>query len=962
MHIFPLTRFCAGKSYACTPFNGYIPLFLTLSLIIFPASDLLAQRIFEIGEEWADTSNYDLSDYLEILELSPEDSMGIESVREKPELFQAFHSGQTLLKRYHSYWGKVSFRNTLNYRIKVIFSPDWNLGIYRNSLVDLYASGNGQDKILKSGRLLAASKKANPDVNNNTFVFYLDSAETIQLYFYVRQIEGSIPSFNPTLMDSSYWLIPRKKFSTIVQAIYHGIAWILFLYTMITFIATRVTAFLYYALFVASISIYFLYSNGNLTNWFLSENPTLSLYFWIVFTNLIAVTYFQFCRILINTKKLIPLWDLVARWIIRVLFVLIIIELIICYITYDQNILNWMIDITILSLALILFIAIIRYLRTSNILARIFFYGSFCIVFAGIYGVISDIMGQLRDHFYIIEASFVAQFLIFSLGLGTKLRLAEKAKLVQEIEASKAKELEKVKSRFFANISHEFRTPLTIILGNLDQLEQSWPSNRNKAEDKLESLQRNTRYTLNLVNQILDLSRIESNKLNPKWENADIVAFLRYLVASFQLYAENKTISLSLDSEQDSFFMDYDTEQLQSIFANLLSNALKFTPEGGTVVMKTRSFSKNDGQFLEVVVQDNGIGISHEDLPYIFNRFYQVENQSGYRHKGTGIGLALARELVGILEGNISVQSEPGLGTTFTVQLPIHQQADRVVHSVSQKTAKNLSYDFGLVQVKDESKKRAENFEKDLVLVVDDNPEIRDYLRNILEKHYRVILAKDGNQGLEIAQKQIPDLVISDIRMPGRDGIELTQTLKNDDRSSHIPVILLSARASTKSRISGLEAGADAYLVKPFDKDELLAQSSQIINLRENLRNYFSKEDSNTSTPAPGIKREDNFIRNARKVIEANLSNPEFKVENLCEGLGLTYTQVHRKIKALTGRTASIFIRGVRLNKAKNLLVSTDDNISQIAYEVGFNDPNFFSRAFSQEFSLSPTEFRQQNA
>ena len=524
-------------------------------------------------------------------------------------------------------------------------------------------------------------------------------------------------------------------------------------------------------------------------------------------------------------------------------------------------------------------------------------------------------------------------------------------------------EMDQVKSRFFTNISHEFRTPLTVISGMADMVSESEPR---------ELIKRNSQSLLGLVNQILDLRKLESGKLTIDMQQGNVVPYLKYLTESFQSYAESREVELIFSVDSSEIVMDYDAEKLQSIIANLLSNAIKFTQKGGSVSLSVRAFERSkvgldrsNNRTLEhsnvpilntlaVSVTDTGKGISSEKLPFIFDRFYQVDDSSTRQGEGTGIGLTLTHELVKLFEGEISVASELGKGTQFQVQLPITQHAPPAngISAISQTETFPI-----VVQEAQNIPVGATDAYK--LLIVEDNPDVTRYLQACLADAYQISIAKDGQEGIEKAIAEVPDIIISDVMMPRKDGFELCQTLKTDERTSHIPIVLLTAKADVESRISGLQRGADAYLAKPFNKVELMVRLEMLINLRQQLQRRYHTLEPVAPSGDEAIQQEDAFILKVRTTIEANLEDETFKTPELCLALGVSRTQLHNKIKALTGNSSSILIRSIRLHKAKDLLETSDLTVAEVAYATGYGNPNYFSRLFAEEFGQSPSVFRR---
>jgi CheY-like chemotaxis protein len=456
---------------------------------------------------------------------------------------------------------------------------------------------------------------------------------------------------------------------------------------------------------------------------------------------------------------------------------------------------------------------------------------------------------------------------------------------------------------------------------------------------------------------------MESGHMAVQFQQEDIVAFLRFLFDSFHSYAADKGLRLHFISKLDSFTMDFDPDKTLKIVSNLLSNAIKFTKENGDVylsvsgqVSQSMNGQGKHSEMLEIQVKDTGIGISESQLPHIFDRFYQADDRPARQAEGTGIGLALTRELVKLLNGAITVKSRLGEGATFTVQLPVTRQAppmetpSSIGEQISGFTADRHS--------RAPEATTGLGIEKDipLLLIVEDNEDVVHYLRACLEKDYRLEVARNGREGIDKALEIIPDLIISDIMMPEVDGYTLCQTLKEDGRSNHIPIILLTAKADHVSKITGLQKGADAYLAKPFNREELLVRLQQLIELRRKLQ---TKYDSGTFTVEAATQQEDEFVVKFRQLILERLDDDGFGIPQLSRALGINRAHLHRKIKALTGKTAAHFIRHIRLQEARQLLLNSDLNISEIAYAVGFKDPAYFSRVFTETFEESPSTVRR---
>ncbi len=537
-------------------------------------------------------------------------------------------------------------------------------------------------------------------------------------------------------------------------------------------------------------------------------------------------------------------------------------------------------------------------------------------------------------------------------------REAEHSLALRDAEASRLLELDRIKSSFFANISHEFRTPLTLILGPV----QKWlaehpavPVIDIPAKD-LNGIRRNAARLLDLVNQLLDLSKIESGRMRVAVSRDDLTQTLRVLGNAFESMAEQGNIRYRIEIPAESALAWFDRDKLEKITANLLSNAFKHTPPGGTVTLHAEL---RDDQ-LHLSVQDNGKGIPAEELNRIFERFYQVE---GSGDKGTGIGLALVKELVALHHGSISVESKLGEGSVFRVTLPVGWgmfAADEIVENTVPVSVQEFSGKMATLQMPQTTPEETpEDPALPLCLVVEDNPELQVFIRDQLSGHFRVLLAANGRIGLDMATENIPDLVISDVMMPEMDGNQLCAALKTDERTSHIPVILLTAKAGQESRLEGLETGADDYLTKPFDTRELLVRANNLIAQRERLRKQFSRTVVLKPKDIALTSADERFLQRIQDSLDEHLGNEQFNVEELAAGVGMSRSQLHRKLTALIDQPPVEFIRNFRLRRAKEMLEAGTGNVSEICYDVGFSSPAYFSKAFKEAFGMSPSELRK---
>ena len=531
---------------------------------------------------------------------------------------------------------------------------------------------------------------------------------------------------------------------------------------------------------------------------------------------------------------------------------------------------------------------------------------------------------------------------------------------VEHRERERLNEVDVFKSRFFTNITHEFRTPLTVILGNLDlmksEIERSGTTASALLLSKVSTIKRSGENLLRLINEILDLAKLESNTLQMNYVRGDVLAYLRYIAESMYSIANVQNVMLRVESPEAVIIMDYDPERLMQIVHNLLSNAIKFTPSGGRIVLQA-DLSSEPPAMLSIRVTDTGAGISAEELPRIFDRFFQAKNQQHAKAGGAGIGLSLTKELVKVMGGDIRVESRADAGTTFTVALPVTNNAPK-----TEPTAEPHTPDVHLALAPFDTnppRQTPASGEVPQLLIVEDNPDVAEYLRDCFKGQYQLDFAYNGRAGIENALENVPDIIISDVMMPEKDGFELCDILKNDERTSHIPIVLLTARATAADRIAGLRRGADAYLAKPFHPEELRVTLANLVALRQRLQGRYAQATA-PLLPAvePALQMEDAFLAKVRAVVEARLSDPDLEMPQLERALTMSRSQIFRKIKALTGKSPSLYIRSIRLARAQGMLRNTALTVSEIAYDTGFSSPQYFSDAFLEEFGVRPSDAR----
>lgn len=539
----------------------------------------------------------------------------------------------------------------------------------------------------------------------------------------------------------------------------------------------------------------------------------------------------------------------------------------------------------------------------------------------------------------------------------------------EELKRLNEEVLELTHSRlvFFTNISHELRTPLTLIADPVEMLLED-TGIKGKSRELLKMVQRNALALQQLVSNILDFRKIQNGKMELKLYRFDIVKTLTMWVGDFQLTAERKQIRLHLDVDdlKGSHEMIADQEKISRIVFNLLSNALKYTPAGGEIFVSL----KDEGANLRLDVKDTGKGISQDEADKIFERFFQAKGAAS----GTGIGLALVKSFVELHHGEARVESELGKGSDFIVVIPREQEGDsQVIHNdveivdnsvnASASAGKCVVDESVLQYIDDGDRSRgkvqqlvSENTNRPTVLVIDDNTDIRQYERTLLQDEYIVLEAADGKEGLAVALKEVPDLVICDVMMPVMDGLELTEQLKTNTATSHIPVIMLTAKTLEEHRVEGYEHGADSYITKPFHSKVLLARIENLLRQRQLLKNLYqgTKEAEKEISEAHLEDRDKQFLKQLQAIIQKNLSDSEFGVEDMGQQIGLSRVQLYRKVKAMTGSSVVDLLRKARLAKARRLLETRSMSVSEVAYEVGFSAPSYFTKCFKEEYGMLP--------
>lgn len=558
--------------------------------------------------------------------------------------------------------------------------------------------------------------------------------------------------------------------------------------------------------------------------------------------------------------------------------------------------------------------------------------------------------------FWKTRVALMVYFLLIITGLlitRTLVQQREKMKFIIQQERQEAMhmhELDMMKIKFFTNVSHEFRTPLTLILTPVEKILKQVKDP--ELQNQFLLIQRNAKRLLNLVNQLLDFRKLEVQEIKFNPSEGDIIYFIKEAVYSFSDLSEKKAIELKFNSTVNSLITIFDQDKLEKILFNLLSNAFKFTPEHGAVTVGVEQKVEVDGTWLYIEVKDTGIGIAPDKQERIFERFFQNDLPKSMVNQGSGIGLSITKEFTKIHGGSISVESEPGKGSSFMVKLPL-QDAANLSEPITQEVVEPA-------QLQEESvmeNAAARLIKKPLLLLVEDNEDFRFYLKDNLKADYQIVEASNGKEGWQKVQEHLPDLIVSDIMMPEMNGIDFCKKVKSDQRVSHTPVILLTARAAEEQKVEGFQSGADDYITKPFNFEILASRIQNLIVQREKLHRAFPKQLDVKASELNITPLDEKFIQNAVNCVENNVSKADFSVEDMSRELGISRAHLYKKIIALTGKSPLEFIRTIRLQQAAQLLEKSQLTVAEIAYQVGFNNPKYFARYFKEQYHVLPSAY-----
>ncbi len=920
-------------------------------------------------------NEYQLTDYLQVLELE-NDHLTIDQLR-SPEWDDRFlpysefnkkylsdtAGGMVLLDASKVYWWRLSLQNNLDQPLR-----DWMLFTGRSNFTEVsVVSEDGEVSTVHYTGWLTPNAEKDFEYGNRRqerVSFSLPESSVKTLYAKVRTVNQKRPYLEIRLAKDDFYKNWHFVEKTRLDWAFIGFLLTFIFFYFLLYASTSDRVYLWHALFQAGIFLYLLEFFNVLSDlpWLRDHSHALQVFVYCSLC-LVDVMYMQFIRKYMGMRVAYPVWDRYFHW-YAVGRVVIAVGIITLYLsTFNMKLTDNLTAGFLVGQYSIMVVLIAWLFGIKDIKSKFLMAGTAVFVAGLIMNAFSIIEGAGLQYSY-TQLGVMGEVILFTVGLGFRMKYLQKEKQT----ALRLKDLDEFKSKFYTNITHEFRTPLTVILGMTEQSEleigklpeqQSNKSIAKVLKSNFNLIARNADQLLRLTNRLLDLSKLQSGKMTLQMHRGDLADFLRYLVQSFHSFAGGKDIHLRYLSELDGFDMDFDSDKMQDVMSNLLSNAVKFSPPGSEVLVVSKALPPEglSGEHLQIIVKDNGPGIAADDLPHVFDRFFSAKSMSN-SVGSSGIGLALTKELVELMGGKILVKSELGHGASFEVMLPVSRSEPPLERREFENATSEIEAVSSLPVPLTLSN---DGEEKPVCLVIDDNADVVKYLQTLLGNEYVVIAAYDGKRGIEKAIELLPDVIISDVMMPEKDGLEVCDFLKNNELTSHIPIILLTAKATLKDRLEGLRRGADAYLQKPFNREELFISLKKSVELRKRLIHHFSK-NTTQRTPLIGeheLAIEDLFLQKAKKVVKGNLATDDFDIHRLCRALALSRAQLHRKLTALTGKSTTHFIRSIRLQSAKELLTTTDLTIAEIAYEVGFKDPNYFTRTFTEEFGQSPSETRK---
>ncbi len=801
-----------------------------------------------------------------------------------------------------------------------------------------------------TGSALAPSQKSIPSMYHYIPVS-IDAGKRKVLYFRLLFVKSVTPDHLTHLsIQPGRPLLHRLMSDYTWHSYYAGFMLSFCLFSLFMFGVFREYVFIYFASLMLFFALYFMHMNGItdafVTNIFRYNDISLGQ---LIISGLI-LSLFLFVRGYIHLKKELPKYD--RFFLAYTVFCILFAHIVKLLGASPRAIIYWH-NITVFSWALFCMVPAVYLAYKDNKEARVLLL-SIGMLFLGVVLYLMSFQNINPTNTW-MRQSFQIGTIVFSgiLFYG----LFDKINTIRS-EKRRIEELDRLKSNFFANISHEFRTPLTLMMGPLQQLLEQTDAPQKKV--LLEMAQQNAGRQLRLVNQLLDLSRLDAGKMPLQASEEDFIPFLNGIVQMYKSLADQQQIDLKIDCPKDTTMLYFNRDKMEQVFYNLLSNAFKFTAPGGRISIVLKKESKK----VLVVLSDTGKGIPEEQLPHVFDRFFQADKEKNDIQEGSGIGLALVKELVELHGGDIAVESKVGCGTRFMLRFPLgckHLHPEEIVLSASEnhvytptKNALNADLHHPEKQSSETPQKHAK---RPQLLLIEDSKDMRAFIRMRLEAAFYIIEAVNGQDGILKAFKMVPDLIISDVMMPEKNGYEVCQALKTDLRTCHIPVILLTAKAAQEEKLEGLEIGADDYLTKPFDSKELLIRAQNLIQLRRQLRERFAESITLKPNEVTTNSLDQTFLENALQIVESNIANEQFGIDILSREIGMSRPNLNRKFRALINQSTNQFIQSVRLQRAADLLSQNAGTVAEIAFQTGFGSTAYFVKCFKDHFGETPGNY-----
>jgi len=939
--------------------------------VIISTSLSQAQNLYEINTEYP---VHNLQDKLLVIEDLAENFSPKQILNDSLLDFIPGNQLPRFLKIGVTYWGKLQLVTidslkgwNLHFEDRMIGPPAWAKS---NGKVDVYAYAN--NKLIFHKKTGVEYPKRVRDVKEN-WVLNQISLDDLPINTKVTLV---IKANGNQIGYPAYFNLSARSpeqshyhqlygFNNSFNLIMLGVTFIILLYHVLQYFYLKERVFLWFSVWLFFCTLTLAMSVGMI----IGSITEFRFVLWALIANGVFYSFWFFGRSFIDSKQKFPKLDKVMLGLALFLFAEILITAIYVAIFNPQT---YVTGVGIHYLVLIMYTVLSLIVSTilifkKDLFARYFGIGSFIGTSFLLVGTLWA-MGVMRPIANMIDpfaTGIFLQIVIYSFGIAYRRQVLNNKALKEKLhvqqtnsEIQRIKDLDEIKTRFFANISHEFRTPLSLISGPLNLAKKA---SKNEGENisisstTFNVITKNANRLQNLIDQLLELSKIESGKIHLNLEQGGLIQFIKSITSSFESMSERENISLnsSYPSEINGAFFDKD--KLEKILSNLITNAFKYTAVGGAVTLTV----EHSNSHYSIEISDTGKGMTKEEVKRIFERFYRVE---GSEKKGSGIGLALTKEMVDLHNGQISVNSRKNEGTTFKVRLPYTLKSlpqDIAVVSpyqtveYSETTLEDILPDNNIIPAS-QNEQSSQNMS--VVLVVEDNEDLRIHISEILKNQYKVLFAEDGMKGERMALEHIPDIILSDIMMPKKDGYAMCHDLKLNQKTSHIPIIMLTAKAGQDNKNEGLTQGADAYLTKPFNGDELILRIKNLIDSRKKMWEHFKSLDLSIVDDLSVTSIDDKFLLKVISVIKSNIDNEQLSVEDLSREVGFSRAQLHRKLKAISNKSANQLIIEIRLNEAKNMLERKSGSVSEIAYSVGYSNLSYFTKSFKEKFGLLPSK------